>query len=125
MVNGFDLDDQQMKILAETLHHLETLHLSSHYPPIDCPQITFEGLKSVVLHCLKLKDLAMTFNASSITGHSNHGDICNVNTRTIHVGYSPMDDPLAVLAFLSAIFPNLRQVHCTSRDSVSEPWLHT
>ena len=63
VVNGFDLDDQQMKILAETLHHLETLHLSSHYPPIDCPQITFEGLKSVALHCLKLKDLAMTFNA--------------------------------------------------------------
>jgi hypothetical protein len=121
VMTGFDLDDEQIKTIAKTLPHLEMLYFYSPNPPIDSPQMSFEGLKSVAQHCPKLKDLMMTFDASSITKHPNHGDICNVNTRTIDIRYSPIDDPVAVSAYLSATFPNLYRVCCPSTfDSHSE-----
>lgn len=116
---GFDLGDEQMRTLVLALPRLEQLLLQSYFPLPNGPRMTFEGLRSVALHCLKLERLAVAFDARNIVD----SDICNVNTKSIKVLDSLIDDPAAVSAALLVTFPNLMNVQSWDEEALeSTKW---
>jgi hypothetical protein len=117
-MNGFDLDDEQMKTLVLALPRLKHLSLLSYLPQPNRPRMTFEGLHSVAQCCPKLESLGVMFDARNVVEHSG---ICNVNTESINVSHSLVDDPALVSAALLATFPSLLQVVWSDyRDSSTE-----
>lgn len=62
--HGFDLDDENLQIMASAWTCLQALVLITLNPRHSQPRITINGLVSLVQHCPSLVDLTIAFDAS-------------------------------------------------------------
>ncbi|KAI9058491.1 hypothetical protein FKP32DRAFT_1597588 [Trametes sanguinea] len=131
----FDIDDMLLDKIAATWRNLVHLTLKMQSNWADAwartnvesagnggrqsrPRATLLGIASVAFGCPDLEELDLEFTADTrtiphfprkasqlVTGPSR----CCLNR--LFVGKSPIDDPCAVAAFLSGLFPQLRDLH--------------
>ncbi|KAF8870457.1 hypothetical protein BD779DRAFT_1792006 [Infundibulicybe gibba] len=118
---GFDIDDAFMHEVAAAWPCIHTLNIEAaeilqQFAP---RQLTLQGLAPLAERCPNLQDLTVHINVAHIC--SNHFDACsNFDSKScvdyLDVGRSPIlrkSVPWAA-AYLSTIFPKLRDVHYVS-----------
>lgn len=103
---GFDLDDENLQIMASAWTCLQALVLITLNPRHSQPRITINGLVSLVQHCPSLVDLTIAFDASQAYLRAE-GGARNERIHTLGVSHSPIGDLDKVAALLSDMFPNL------------------
>ncbi|KAG1815763.1 uncharacterized protein BJ212DRAFT_1272951 [Suillus subaureus] len=77
------------------------------------PQITLDGLASLLLHCPDLCTLGIGMDAASysaVTPMVPGDGVINTKITTLSVGASLIENPLAVAAFPSSVLPNLKNI---------------
>jgi len=109
------LDDDALGSIVNSWPHLECLYLGTggalKEPPK--PKVTFQGLVTVLSSCLNLRELGLVFDATRVdppTAEKPGAEVYNTNITTLHVGFSPIKQPLQVANVFSAILPNLTEV---------------
>ena len=106
--HGFDLNDENLQIMASAWSCLQTLKLitlSLTYRS----QITINGLSALVQHCPSLANLTIPFDASQAYLRAEGGPR-NERILTLGVSHSPVGDLDTTAALLSDMFPNLRSI---------------
>lgn len=104
--HGFDLDDENLQIMASAWTCLQALVLITLNPRHSQPRITINGLVSLVQHCPSLVDLTIAFDASQAYLRAE-GGARSERIHTLGVSHSPIGDLDKVAALLSDMFPNL------------------
>jgi hypothetical protein len=114
-----DLDNARLSQMAQAWPYLQVLKLQSPASDIGQSRITLGGIPPVLKSCLKLRELALTVDATShpcgnppCTSHSEQPwlGISNHNITTLDVGNSVIDSATDVAQFLSHILPNLEKI---------------
>ncbi|KAH9929297.1 hypothetical protein B0H21DRAFT_712041 [Amylocystis lapponica] len=74
--------------------------------------VTLEGLVHLARHCPQLSRLVLALDASVIpdSDRQSEGGLANDSITKLMVRDSSLEDPIAVAAFLSNLFPNLRRI---------------
>ena len=106
------LNKEDLRIVTSSWPHLQTLELISFKPSQYWPRISIHDFTSFLGQCPLLENLAIAFDASGLclgTGKPG-GGVCYEKIRALGVLHSPIDEPSQVAAFLSDIFPNLRDI---------------
>ncbi|KAG0700962.1 hypothetical protein DFH29DRAFT_853134 [Suillus ampliporus] len=94
-------------------HALSTFILGPNISGRLPPKITFQGLVILLSSCPNLKSLGLVFDATKVdlpTAEKPGGGVCNINITSLHVGSSPIEQPLPVAIALSTILPCLRKI---------------
>ncbi|KAG2156422.1 hypothetical protein DEU56DRAFT_234738 [Suillus clintonianus] len=85
------------------------------------PQITLDGIVSLLLHCPDLCALGIAMDATSynvVTPEVPGGGVTNTKITTLSVGVSLIENPLAVATFLASILPNLENILCKDDSDI-------
>ncbi|KAF7356450.1 hypothetical protein MVEN_00978100 [Mycena venus] len=108
---GFDIDDATAWDLARAWPRLTSLYLGTatelQYPS----SMTLGGLRAFATHCKDLNNLVIAFNASTVPPIDNSSIISQSSLILLDTNKSPINDPVAVARFISALFPNLAIIH--------------
>ncbi|KIJ63280.1 hypothetical protein HYDPIDRAFT_29539 [Hydnomerulius pinastri MD-312] len=105
------IDNSDMERMAKSWPELTVLHLGVDHPWRDPPKLTLSGLCSLLEHCPLLSRLGVVFVAQvsgPFTSAPPKKRMVNERITCLDVGTSPIEEPLKVAAFLSAILPNLK-----------------
>lgn len=114
--HGFDIDDENLHIMASAWTCLQTLELITLSPSHYQPRITINGLISLVQCCPSLAGLTIAFDASQAYLRAE-GGARNERILTLGVSHSPVGDLDQIAALLSDMFPNLRSIDiCQCRN---------
>jgi hypothetical protein len=107
------IDNSLMKDMALAWPRLRTLRLMSFYNASRWhSNVNLEGLIQLAQHCRVLESVSHEFDVSLPTTWIHPGNgIRNESSTFLHVGRSRITDPVAVVAVLSDVFPNLRLSH--------------
>ncbi|KAF8218202.1 hypothetical protein K438DRAFT_1953035 [Mycena galopus ATCC 62051] len=110
---GFDLDDAKAWDIARAWPHVKFLFLMAatdlRYP--SCPRMSLLGLKAFANHCRELVFLSIAFDASTVPSlHGSPENVPQLSLTDLYVDMAPINDPPAVGAFMSALFPNLAEI---------------
>ncbi|KIJ60125.1 hypothetical protein HYDPIDRAFT_170400 [Hydnomerulius pinastri MD-312] len=117
LTRQYSFDDDTIRDLAIAWPHLETLHLNkSRGWGVDDSQITFSGLRCLLMHCRSLKSLALeldfdTIEDVGILEQCPCDGVSNKLIRTLWLGYSIISEPLTVVTYLAAVLPRLETTH--------------
>ncbi|KAJ7184631.1 hypothetical protein C8R46DRAFT_983752 [Mycena filopes] len=115
--HGFDLDDDVVSELARSWPRIEELKVSSEADRHilgTLPCVTLLGVLALGRHCPNLHKLELLFNASVVpplAASEPEPAVQQTSLKNLHVLCSPISAPAAVSAFLSDVFPNLRDIH--------------
>ena len=109
----FAFDDAMVKKIVQSWPLLEEFHFASCPSSLIPPSLTFTGLVHLIRHCRHLRYISMGFRACSIDTNSEpfSDTIPNEKITFIHIGQSPIDDPMAVACQLHILLPNLRLIN--------------
>ncbi|KAG1752419.1 uncharacterized protein EDB91DRAFT_515241 [Suillus paluster] len=109
-----NLNDRDLVTAVKSWPNLIKLRLGDDGPwSILGPQITLDGLVSLLLHCPDLCTLGIVMDTSSynaLTPELPGGGVTNTKITTLSVGASLIENPLAVATFPSSILPNLEKI---------------
>ncbi|KAF8218189.1 hypothetical protein K438DRAFT_2038903, partial [Mycena galopus ATCC 62051] len=110
---GFDIDDTTAWDIARAWPRVRVLSLTGgtdlRHP--SCPRMSLLGLKAFANHCPQLVFLAIAFDASTVPSfHDSPGTISQSYLTELNVDIAPINDPLAVATFMSALFPSLTEI---------------
>lgn len=106
------LDDDALGSIVKSWPHLECLLLGNKCFWQLPPKITFRGLVTLLSTCPNLRKLGLVFDATKIDSPAAEKlglGVCNTNITILHVGCSPIGQPLQVAVALSAVLPCLRE----------------
>ncbi|KAJ7454327.1 hypothetical protein B0H11DRAFT_1819984 [Mycena galericulata] len=109
-----DLDNATISDLARAWPRIEQLALSSHYPSTS-RRATLQCLHSFARFCPHLANLTITLDGTDL----EKGIGCSVfqhALKRLNVEFSPISAAIPVARFISAIFPNLRNVETNCDD---------
>lgn len=108
----FHLDKEDLRIITSSWPHLQHLKLASLRPSQYWPLISINDFTYFVGQCPSLEGLTIAFDASEacLGTEKPGGGVCYEKIHTLGVLHSPIGDPGNVAAFLSDIFPNLRDI---------------
>jgi hypothetical protein len=115
-----DLDNARLSQMAQAWPYLQELNLQSPESDIGQSRITLGGILPVLKYCPKLRELALTVDATShpcanspCTSHPEQPwlGISNHNITILDVGNSVIDSAKGVAQFLSHILPNLEEIN--------------
>ncbi|KAH7916211.1 hypothetical protein BJ138DRAFT_1139861, partial [Hygrophoropsis aurantiaca] len=114
-IDGFcssGLNDNNLAELAGAWPHLEEFTLNPSPGWRHTPEITFQGLGSLVRACPSLRDLALTIDATQLTSAApgEDNDIHNDNIKTLNLGQSIIAKPADVAVVFGELFWSLKQV---------------
>ncbi|KAJ7634540.1 hypothetical protein FB45DRAFT_469181, partial [Roridomyces roridus] len=107
---AFDLDDAMALDFARSWPNLISLVLNSGQPF----KTTLGCLRGFAEHCQGLSHLDINLDAS-VVPLPLESRISQNSLIVLGVGASPIDDPQAVSAFLSVLFPSLGEIDTSSR----------
>ncbi|OAX38857.1 hypothetical protein K503DRAFT_129776 [Rhizopogon vinicolor AM-OR11-026] len=126
------LDDDTLGSIVKSWPCLENLCLGTRYFWRTRPRITFQGLVTVLSSCPNLRVLGLVFDATKLgppTPEKPGGGVCNTNVTSLHVGFSPIEQPMQVAVALSAILPCLTEISVeekiqwsTDREARADKW---
>ncbi|KIJ63281.1 hypothetical protein HYDPIDRAFT_113249 [Hydnomerulius pinastri MD-312] len=105
------INDSDMERMAKSWPELTVLHFGVDHAWRDPPKLTLSGLCSLLEHCPLLSRLEVAFIAQvsePFTSIPPKKHMVNERITYLYVGTSPIEEPLKVAAFLSAILPNLK-----------------
>jgi hypothetical protein len=107
-----DIDDAGMEELAKAWPQLSSFSMKIYHTIDRKPRVTLAGLIPLVKHCRDLLEIVITVNACEVDVSESRPGKGAVNTEidTLCVGDSPIEDPVAVAAFLSDIFPAVNTI---------------
>jgi hypothetical protein len=114
-----DLDDARLSQMAQAWPYLQVLQLQSPASDIGQSRITLGGILPVLKYCPKLRELALTVDATChpcanppCTSHPEQPwlGVSNHNITILDVGNSVIDSAKDVAQFLSHILPNLEKI---------------
>ncbi|KAJ6592616.1 hypothetical protein B0H19DRAFT_1088166 [Mycena capillaripes] len=116
---GFDLDDACVLNLARAWPSLETLGLSPMAGRSD-RRVTLTALHVLANHCPELKYLAIELTGLAIPPLEVDADqhVIQSTLETLHVGDSPISDPVAVASYISRIFSGLTNIYGDQRWNI-------
>ncbi|KAJ6564705.1 hypothetical protein B0H19DRAFT_1141770 [Mycena capillaripes] len=109
---GVDLDDESVLELARSWPRIENLWLKAKFPT-HAPRATLGCLHSFAEHCPHLRQLTITFDATSApSSDANPGShFGHHRLRSLGVEHSPLSiSPISAARFLSNVFPNLEDI---------------
>ncbi|KAJ7779701.1 hypothetical protein B0H16DRAFT_1710957 [Mycena metata] len=118
---GFDLDDSTILAMACAWPRLQTLSLQSTLTRHMPSRVTLLGLHALAKHCPNLSELHMTLDAT-VVPEIPHDRVVQTTLELLHVGASPVAEPLLVAAFISGIFPKLPRVETLHDDIMMQYW---
>ncbi|KII88042.1 hypothetical protein PLICRDRAFT_176786 [Plicaturopsis crispa FD-325 SS-3] len=109
-VNGFDMGDAELAMVARAWPFLECLSLASTVGWASPSRVTLKGLVSLLTFCPHLTKLGLVLDATAHDGTTSATPLVqNHKITDIHLGNSPIDAAhcYSVAAYLSHILPNL------------------
>jgi hypothetical protein len=110
-----DLDDNDVACIAQAWPCLTGFSIRPTRPTISS-RLTLRALIPFVKYCPKLEILSMKINATIIDDYEEKPgkDLYGGRLQKLCVSNSPIDDTARVAAFLSDIFPNVRNISSTA-----------
>ncbi|KAF8218188.1 hypothetical protein K438DRAFT_1796477 [Mycena galopus ATCC 62051] len=110
---GFDIDDTVAQDIARAWPRVKFLRLDGgtdlRHPSY--PRMTLLGLKAFAKHCRALVSLFIAFDASTVPSFNDSPNtVPQFSLTFLHVDIAPINDPPAVAAFMSSLFPNLMEI---------------
>jgi hypothetical protein len=117
--SALDLDDNDVACIAQAWPCLTSFSIRPTKYIMVPSRLTLRALIPFVKYCPKLETLSIKINATIIDdyeekpGKGLYGD----RLQKLNVFDSPIDDPARVAAFLSDIFPNVRNISSTVRGA--------
>ncbi|KII89921.1 hypothetical protein PLICRDRAFT_29123 [Plicaturopsis crispa FD-325 SS-3] len=108
-LDGFDMDDGDLEMLASAWPSLAALDLSSSCGWTVPSRITLKGVAKLIQLCPGLGSLGLVIDATVVDPLEFYSEpiVPNHALTAISLGSSPIDDASAVAAVLGAIFPSL------------------
>ncbi|KII89919.1 hypothetical protein PLICRDRAFT_53057 [Plicaturopsis crispa FD-325 SS-3] len=108
-IDGFDMDDGDLEMLASAWPSLTALDLSSSCGWTVPSRITLKGVAKLIQLCPGLESLGLVIDATVVDPLESYSEpiVPNHALTAISLGSSPVDDASAVAAVLGAIFPSL------------------
>ncbi|OJA15994.1 hypothetical protein AZE42_10253 [Rhizopogon vesiculosus] len=116
------LDDNALGSIVNSWPRLEELYLGIKFGSRIAPKITFQGFLTVLSSCLNLREFGLAFDATTPDlpiAEKPGGWVCNTNITTLHVGFSPIEQPPQVAVVLSVILPCLTEINVEHYDANS------
>ncbi|KAG1736774.1 hypothetical protein EDB19DRAFT_1878260 [Suillus lakei] len=112
------IDDASLKRMAQSWPQLEKFYFGTRSRWLAPSSLTFIGLVYLIQHCPHLQFVQIPFYARPVDTKSEPFSklIPNKNITDLHVGVSPIVDPLHVACQLHILLPNLTTV---SRGDIS------
>ncbi|KAJ7032542.1 hypothetical protein C8F04DRAFT_1003819 [Mycena alexandri] len=122
---GFDLDDDLLLEVARTWTRVEDLRLAvlnTNHPMRVDVRVTLTGIHALAKHCPKLRNLEITFDATSVPELKEVW--AQEKLTMMRVDLSPISSPADVATFLSRIFPGLQELesYCPCDKPKTELW---
>ncbi|KII96092.1 hypothetical protein PLICRDRAFT_170673 [Plicaturopsis crispa FD-325 SS-3] len=116
LVDGFDLDDSDLRTMARAWPRLRELALAAAYGWTVPSHITISGLAALLEHCPNLEILEIVVDLTS-----NHSRVSipaqNTLLEYIDLGNSPVGgNPLAIATSLRYMMPNLVHINAWGMD---------
>ena len=113
----FVLNNAACHMMADAWQDIQVLELGPH-PEQKTTQVTLDALVSFAMLCPRLQRLSICLNADVRRLRSSPGCRPGLGCeqtalKALFVGKSPIDDPVAVAAYLSDLFPKLNHVVCS------------
>jgi hypothetical protein len=110
---GIDLDDTDMEELARAWPQLSSLTLRTRHTTQRKPRVTLAGLIPLAKYCRKLSSLILSVNACEVAISESRPakGIDHRRLEILGIGDSPIEDPIAVAAFLSDFFPAVTGIY--------------
>lgn len=115
---NFNLSDDEFQSVIASWPLLQSLHLGSHYN--QPPTMTIWSLRHLVCHCRHLTAVELTVDATTPIELPSSSLYANTVITMLDLMHSPITDHLPVAAFLSDIFPNVKQI--IVRGNSQECW---
>ncbi|EGN94384.1 hypothetical protein SERLA73DRAFT_162998 [Serpula lacrymans var. lacrymans S7.3] len=118
------IDNSFVKEMAFSWTKLESL-LFSPYSKLDECKVTLAGLIPFAEGCKRLTSLAMPIDGRISPDVDEMQDLLGPSANmlvSLDVGFSPIQDPIAVAHFLSRLFPNLIRIHAEGERTHVEQW---
>ncbi|KAG0703851.1 hypothetical protein DFH29DRAFT_802801, partial [Suillus ampliporus] len=114
-LSTFSINDEDLITVVKSWPKLTKLRLGDEgtWAIPARPQTTLDGIAGLLLHCPDLCVLGIVMDATSysaVTPEVPGGGVTNTKITTLSVGASLIENPLAVVAFLSCILPNLKDI---------------
>ncbi|KAH7906104.1 hypothetical protein BJ138DRAFT_671320 [Hygrophoropsis aurantiaca] len=124
--NSSGLDDSDLWLIAQSWPDLLAIGLGDGVKneAHQVPNTTLNGLVVLLKRCIHLQDLGLVFSTSlagNMTLERPGGGVCNSNITTLSVGCSPITNPAAVAAYLSAILPSVTRIKSVANNT---EWAH-
>ncbi|OAX32865.1 hypothetical protein K503DRAFT_804861 [Rhizopogon vinicolor AM-OR11-026] len=116
------VDDNALGSIVKSWPRLEELYLGIRFFSRITPRVTFQGLLTVLSSCLNLREFGLAFDATTPdlpTAEKPGGWVCNTNITTLHVGFSPIEQPPQVAVVLSAVLPCLAEINVERHITIS------
>ncbi|KAF9814426.1 hypothetical protein IEO21_05090 [Rhodonia placenta] len=120
-----DNDMMSMALAWPRLRVLSFLHIRSQPRPF-VPAVTLQGLVPLVENCPDLEDVILDIDASntevSVDARPGGGSSNSLITRLRLGPSSVAGEPVKMAAFLSDLFPHLKNIDCQVEGSGSSAW---
>ncbi|KAH7915704.1 hypothetical protein BJ138DRAFT_1176321 [Hygrophoropsis aurantiaca] len=108
-----NIDDEALREMASSWPNLEEIMLGTNHGNtiVPAPRSTHRGFLHLLERCRFLRTLEMAFDTTGVgpDQSTSHWPSKSLNTKItlLVVGNSPIQDPVAVRAFLSTVIPSL------------------
>ncbi|KDQ62088.1 hypothetical protein JAAARDRAFT_76104 [Jaapia argillacea MUCL 33604] len=106
------IDDGTVQKAAMAWPNLRELELSPSHGSPDVSKVTLKGLIPLAKHCPNLKTLGIIIDATTheVMEQRPGRGVVNDRVRLLSVGNSKIGEPAKVAAFLSDIFPDIKEI---------------
>ena len=109
-----DLADDDVMRIVKAWPHLKLFVIRSWLPAK--PRLTLHALTTLAMHCPELEVLAISIDATAVIDYEDPGKgRFESRLRQLDVYRSPIDDPGRVAAFITVIFPNVKEISVARR----------
>ncbi|KIY43146.1 hypothetical protein FISHEDRAFT_68189 [Fistulina hepatica ATCC 64428] len=110
---GFDLNDVDVKVMAQAWRKATDLDLTSFSKPVRPPRVTLNGLVSLAFYCPMLDYLRFVFDGTVLLSKLDPARLPRLQSNCldfIHFAHSPVRDARITAAFLAVLFPGLQNI---------------
>ncbi|KIJ63077.1 hypothetical protein HYDPIDRAFT_29769 [Hydnomerulius pinastri MD-312] len=121
---SFAVDNSELEELSLAFPSIEDMDMWTCTPPVT-PKNTLEGLIPLLKNCPKLRSLAFSLDATSVSISPGRpgGGVQNTHIDVLALSNSPIADEREVAVFLSDILPNVERIDSDHvSDSNEEKW---